>query len=761
MIREEDTIGKDRTDAQSGVGPVLSHGQESADPFDAGSSDSAGTGLEILDPRIVDWVRSLGWDELRPIQRDALGPILSGTTDVILSAATASGKTEAAFLPAISRILEDAWDGTPLLYLSPLKALINDQYRRLAPLCARLNLPLIPWHGDLPAQAKQNYLHSARGILLTTPESLEGFLLRHPAFCYRAFSSLSHVIIDEFHSFAGVERGKQLESLLHRIEALAHHPIPRIALSATIGDEKGMKEELRPHRGDYPCRIVRDEAERHPLVQLRAYVEVPPFLRERIAEHGVEDLADDLFNLLSGGHHLVFANSRARTEQVATLLARRCRQFDMENEFFPHHGSLSRELRATLEARLQDPEKPTTAVCTSTLELGIDIGNMDSVVQIDAPNSVASLNQRLGRAGRRGGQQLLRICLLENFVLRNAGLSDRLHMGLFQSLAVLRLLQEGWCEPGEAARPHYSTLVQQILAVLGQYGGVCPSVLWRLLCKTGPFNVPQDKFARLLQGLAKKDLVCRKEGEREIRLAPKGRELVDTSDFATSFRTATEFGLMHEGRFMGQLPMTEPLKEGQGILFAGRAWKVVSLEENMRRIHLEPESEGKPPRFAGAGKPVHDRVRMAMHTLYEKGKAPGFLNQKGRVMFQQAQTAYVLYGLGKGSLVVDGNRLCLFPWRGDRFCGTVAALLRLAGLEASDMAGMVDMGTISKMTFKSRVGKLLDKGKPKATALTCGLQETLQEKFASLVDPELLAEDNMARFYQLDDAWEWLERLIG
>ena len=274
------------------------------------------------------------------------------------------------------------------------------------------------------------------------------------------------------------ERGKQLESLLHRIEALAHHPIPRIALSATIGDEEGMKEELRPHRGDYPCRIVRDEAERHPLVQLRAYVEVPPFLRERIAEHGVEDLADDLFNLLSGGHHLVFANSRARTEQVATLLARRCRQFDMENEFFPHHGSLSRELRATLEARLQDPEKPTTAVCTSTLELGIDIGNMDSVVQIDAPNSVASLNQRLGRAGRRGGQQLLRICLLENFVLRNAGLSDRLHMGLFQSLAVLRLLQEGWCEPGEAARPHYSTLVQQILAVLGQYGGVCPSVLW-------------------------------------------------------------------------------------------------------------------------------------------------------------------------------------------------------------------------------------------------------------------------------------------
>ena len=188
---------------------------------------------------------------------------------------------------------------------------------------------------------------------------------------------------------------------------------------------------------------------------------------------------------------------------------------------------------------------------------------------------------------------------------------------------------------------------------------------------------------------------------------------------------------------------------------------MVSLEESQHRIELEPVSEGKPPRFAGAGRKVHDRVRRTMRTLYEEGQEPAFLNQKGRVMYQKAKTAYVMYGLHKSSIVLDGNRLCLFPWRGDRFCGTVAALLRLAGLEASDMAGMVDLGIISKMTFSRKVEALLGKGKPGAMELTQGLQESLQEKFAPFVEPELLAEDNMARFYSLDEAWVWLERLIG
>ena len=778
MTRAEHTETADR--AGSNVSPVFSHakgggqGRSQADqrsdsvtsaPDSAASTGQAGqagqAGLDLLDPRIAAWVRTLGWQDLRPVQKAALAPVLSGETDVILSAATASGKTEAAFLPAFSRVLACHIQGTALLYVSPLKALINDQYRRLAPLCANLGLPIIPWHGDLPAQAKRAYLDTATGILLTTPESLEGFLLRHYAFCCRAFSSLSHIIIDEFHSFAGTERGRQLISQLHRIEVLAHRKIPRIALSATFGDARDMQNELRPHRGDFPCEVIQDEQERRPLVQLRAYTEVPPFLKKHIPDRGVQEMADDLFNLLLGGHHLVFANSRARTEQVASLLAAKSRQMGVENEFFPHHGSLSHALRAGLEARLQDPARPTTAVCTSTLELGIDVGNMDSVVQIDAPGAVANLNQRLGRAGRRGGQQLLRICLLEHFVLRSSGLADRLHLGLFQSLAVLKLLQQGWCEPAASDRPHYSTLVQQILAVLGQYQAVRPSQLWHLLCQTGPFAVTAADFGLLLQGMAAHRLVCRHEGEKDIRLDERGRQLVDSSDFATAFRTAEEFVLESEGKSIGRLPMTKPLEKGQCILFAGRAWKVTNMDEKARRIFLEPEKEGNPPKFAGAGQSVHDKVRMTMQTLYERGTAPGFVNQKGRVLFRDASTAYFMYGLAKSRLVVDGSRLCLFPWRGDKFCSTVAALLRLAGIEASDMAGIVDLGVLSSLSFYKKLEKLLGRGKPTPEELTEGVQDSLQEKFAPFVDPHLLAEDNMARFYQLDEVWTWLEELVA
>lgn len=731
------------------------------DSTDAGSTDTAGAGLELLDPRIAGWVHSLGWQDLRPVQKAALGPVLSGETDVILSAATASGKTEAAFLPALSRVLTSHVPGTGLLYISPLKALINDQYRRLEPLCARVDLSIIPWHGDLAAQARYRYLDTATGILLTTPESLEGFLLRHYAFCCRAFSGLSHIIIDEFHSFAGTERGRQLISLLHRIETLAHRKIPRIALSATFGDAADMQHELRPHRDSWPCQVILDEQERHPLVQLRAYTQVPPFLQKYVAEHGVQDMADDLFNLLSGGHHLVFANSRARTEQVASLLAARCRQLGMDNEFFPHHGSLSHALRADLEARLQDPARPATAVCTSTLELGIDIGDMDSVVQIDAPCAVANLIQRLGRAGRRGGQQLLRICLLEHYVLRSSGLADRLHLGLFQSLAVLRLLQQGWCEPAESDRPHYSTLVQQILAVLGQYQAVRPSVLWRLLCQTGPFAVTEQNFGTLLRGMAAHGLICRHEGEKDIRLGERGQQLVDAADFTTAFRTAEEFCLESEGRSIGRLPLIKPLEKGQCILFAGRAWKVTDLDQTARRICLVPDQEGKPPKFSGAGQSVHDRVRMMMQTLYEHGTVPGFVNQKGRALYQKARTAYLLAGLEKSRLVMDGSRLCLFPWRGDRFCSTVAALLRLADIEASDMAGIVDLGNVSTITFFRRLKELLAGGRPAPEDLTKWVPDSLQEKFAPYVDPHLRAEDNMARFYQLEEVWTWLEQLLA
>lgn len=715
--------------------------------------------LLLLSEPVRQWVNDQGWARLRPIQVRALDPILAADRDVIISAATASGKTEAAFLPAFSHVRPGA-RGTSILYISPLKALIDDQYRRLKPLAARLHLPVVPWHGDLSWQDKSDYLDDPRGVLLTTPESLENFLLRHSGWCYRAFADLDYIIIDEFHSLVSCERGVQLISQLRRLEAMLRRPVPRVALSATFGSPEEMVNLLRPHRDDYPCDIVNEETDQAARFEVRTYIDVPPYLRKYIQERGLEQMVADLYHLLAGGHHLIFTNSRRRTEQIASALAKRCALEGRDNEFFPHHGSLSKEFRGRLESRLQN-EAPASAVCTMTLELGIDIGNMDSIAQLDAPGSVASMRQRLGRAGRRGGGQLLRLFLLEDRLQKKSSLPDKLRLGLFQTLAVLSLLEQSWYEPASSVRPQYSTLVQQTLSVLAQYGAAKPSALWHLLCATGPFPVEQQEFMTLLKGLAQREMLVRDEESKKIKLTDKAFALTESRDFCTAFRQPPEYTLVSGDKSLGRLPMDEPLETDQRILFAGRAWSVLKVSVEEATIYLAPDSQGSPPKFGGGLQSVHDRVRSAMFDIYCGQRVPGSFTFQASRMLEEGRRTFRDLRLDKVSLLVGQPYLYLLPWKGDRFCRTVAALLRLVSLDASEAAGIVDIRDTTLHGFTRAVRELLARGKPTARSLTASLLEPLQEKFADLVDADLLAEDNMLRFYDLDAAWAWLENLVA
>lgn len=716
-------------------------------------------GLFLLHPDVRAWVAGMGWTDLRPVQKEALLPVLEGKGDVLISAATASGKTEAAFLPAISRVLSSPKPGVGILYASPLKALINDQFRRLHDLCTPLGMQLVPWHGDTDFGRRRAFLDNPSGLLLTTPESLESFLLRHATWCYDAFTNLQYVIVDEFHSFVGTARGKQLLSLLRRVEALAHREIPRIALSATFGGETDMAEELRPGRNGYPCSIVSTSQAGSILVQLRAFESKPPSMRVA-GKSGIEEMATDLFRLLHGGHNLIFTNSRARAEQLARLLAKECEEAGIECEFFPHHGSLAKELRNRLEMRLLEGKEPTTAVCTATLELGMDIGNMDSVTQVDAPNSVASLRQRLGRAGRRGEKQVLRLFLLDSAILRSTSFSNRLRLPIFQSLAVLELLKRQWYEPRDPERPHYSTLVQQTLSVLGQYGAATPSQLHHLLCETGPFEVDKERYLTFLAGLARAELVERAERRGEIQLAARGQKLVSSQDFTVAFTTPEEFRLVCDGEVKGSIPLEKPIEPGERILFAGGAWKVHVLDEKNRCLHLVPDVDGNPPKFAGAGWPVHDRVRRVMRELYRSGKVPEFCNHTAKKLFREGLETFQANGLARGWMVQDTDSLHILPWRGDRFCSTLVRIIRLAGMSADSTAGVVDVGVSSRGQFLRKLSALYEKGKPSPAVIAGDVQESLKEKFAFAVDGELLDEDNLARFFEFDDAWEWLGQFI-
>lgn len=550
---------------------------------------------QLLDPRIQKWIYRQGWTDLRELQKKAIPSILSGDRDVLISAATAAGKTEAFFLPACS-VTANIRNGFGILYISPLKALINDQYRRLESLGDTLEMPVTPWHGDVTQSKKLKIKKNPSGILLITPESLEAMLIRNTGWLKQAFTPLSYIAIDEFHAFIGSERGMQLLSLLNRIDHLLgriNNPIPRVALSATLGELERVPLSLRPNQS-LPCDIVTDNQTHSTLkVQVKGYLEPLVISGKQPPMSAEIQICHDIFRFCRGDSHLVFANSRKRTESIAATLSDLSEMNIVPNEFFPHHGSLSKELRETLEQRLQKGNIPTTAICTMTLELGIDIGKVSSVVQVTAPHSVTSLRQRMGRSGRRGSPAILRMLIAENELVPTSGIVDQLRLQLVQSLAMIRLLiGNKWFEPADTRQMHYSTLFHQILAIVAQWGGVRADQLWLQLCQQGPFrNVCIDDIKILLHHMGQHQFLTQ-TSSGELVLGVEGEYHVNQYTFYAVFNTPEEFRIVAGNKTLGSIPVDSPLMPEQHIIFGGRRWKVTDIDDEKKLFMSKQQRVG-------------------------------------------------------------------------------------------------------------------------------------------------------------------------
>ena len=500
--------------------------------------DDASRAFGLLAEPVRRWVYDQGWQSLRDAQEAAIPVLLAGTADVIIAAGTAAGKTEAAFLPVCSRLASDQapGPGTRVLYVAPLKALINDQYDRLSGLCEHLEIPVYRWHGDVPGSKKSAFLKRPDGILLITPESLEAlFVVRGPA-VGALLGALQYVVVDELHAFLGTERGAQLRSLLHRVELAIRRRVPRVGLSATLGDMNLAADALRPGEPENVRCIVSASGGQDLSVQVRGYLTTPPKNDQDDQEADQQQIAADLFRVLRGQDNLVFANSRGAAEIYAARLREMCEASGAPNEFFPHHGSLSRELREDVEAALKDRGRPTTAVATTTLEMGIDIGSVHSVAQIGAPPSVAALRQRLGRSGGRGESAVLRVYVTEPVADARTPLADELRAELVQTIATLELLRTGWCEPPEQAALHLSTLIQQLLSAIAQHGGITASTAYGALCGPGsPFTaVNQAQFVTLLRGLGQNEVLIQ-ASDGTLLLGPLGERTVNHYSFYAAF----------------------------------------------------------------------------------------------------------------------------------------------------------------------------------------------------------------------------------
>ena len=412
------------------------------------SSSNPSSAFELLAEPVRRWIWDQNWTELRDIQERAITTLLEEDRDLVIAAPTAGGKTEAAFLPLISSVLtEPGPGGFDLVYVAPLRALINDQLGRMEDLCAQAELPVYPWHGDISQGVKSRARRNPRGVLLITPESLEALFVLRGLEIPTLFSGALAIIIDELHALLDNEPGIHLRSLLTRLELAVGRRIRRVGLSATLADMETVKEYLRPGYPDAVDLLESAMDGGEVRVQLRGYITGA----EGEGEASKKAVAKHLFDRLRGTPNLVFAGPRQDVEWYADALRQMSEDAKVPVDFLPHHASLSREHRLDVERRLKS-SGTATAICTSTLELGIDIGAIDCVAQIGPPFSVSSLRQRLGRSGRRGQPAVLRMYSIERYT--NAGSHPIDRLGLVRSVAMVELLGDRWCEP-PAPRLHH------------------------------------------------------------------------------------------------------------------------------------------------------------------------------------------------------------------------------------------------------------------------------------------------------------------
>ena len=664
---------------------------------------SRSSSFELLAEPVRRWIWRKQWTGLRGVQEQAIPVVIGSDSDVVIAAATASGKTEAAFLPLISKAVASPKPqaGFRLLYVSPLKALINDQFGRLRDLCESLQIPVHPWHGDISASKKSKARKTPDGILLITPESLEALFVLRGLELTQMFQGLEAVIVDELHAFLGSERGRHLSSLLTRLEGSVGHPVRRIGLSATLGDMSLACEWLRRDAAENIAVIV-DRSDGGELqLQIKGMVQALP--SDDLKEDGAKEheelvdgepvgntsrqIAEHLFAQLRGEWHLIFAGSRQRVEEFSDLMLQLSEQARLPNEFFPHHSNLSRDHREFLEHRLKDGRLPTTAICTSTLELGIDIGDVKSVAQIGAPGSVASLRQRLGRSGRRPGQPaILRGYVVERDQGTESGVCDRLRLRLAQSVAVIELLISGWCEPPPQQALHLSTLVHQVLSVIAQRGGARARDLYLLLCRHGPFsNVSQDLFARLLKQIGGPDVsLIEQSTDGLLLLGREGEMLVEHYSFYAVFQTPEEYRIESAERHLGTLPIMHVLAVGMTIIFSGRRWRIVEVHDREKTIRVIPDPSGVPPSFGGEGEALHDGVAEQMRQVLSGSAVPAYLDRQAQALLLEGRSWFEKLGLRVSSLISnDDGGTTVFPWQGTVAVQTLMLAMRSHSLDVS------------------------------------------------------------------------------
>ncbi|WP_318214056.1 DEAD/DEAH box helicase [Streptomyces sp. SCL15-6] len=615
--------------------------------------------LDLLDPILTHHiVNSLGWRSLRPLQQEAIEPVLAGQ-DAVLLAPTAGGKTEAAVFPLLTRAQRQGWKGTGVLYVTPLKALLNNLHPRLETYSGWVGRTAELWHGDIASTRRRRILANRPDILLTTPESLEAMLVSthvdHRAF----FSGLHSVVVDEVHAFAGDDRGWHLLAVLERLQHVIGRPVQRIGLSATVGNPRELLDWLQGSGlGSRPGQVVAPGVS---LPDTAASVAPPPGDVELDYVGSVANAATVVAALHRGEKRLVFCESRRTVEELGEQLRLR------GVTTFLSHASLSTDERRRAEEAFAEA-RDCVIVSTSTLELGIDVGDLDRVIQLDAPATVASFLQRLGRTGRRPGTR--RNCLF-------LALDDE---GFLAATALLLAWSRGWVEPATPPPEPRHLVAQQLLALCLQEHRVGENLWQEWWGGLSVFGAAAEPVVRHLveQGYLERDsgtLFIGPEAERRF-----GQR--HFMNLTASFTAPPEFTVLSGRTEIGRTDpdlLTEETDGPRKLLLAGRSWLVTYIDWRRRRCFVEPVDEGGRAKWSGFGA---QRVRSftlarAVRDVLLGGDPPVSLTRRAEARLAAAREKYLDVVQSTGTVITrrGDNDVRWWTWAGHRANATLAASL--------------------------------------------------------------------------------------
>lgn len=686
----------------------------------------------LLSRPMREYVYNNKWPSLTKIQVASIKEVSTSNNNLILVAPTAQGKTEAAFLPAISTA-NDFSSGLRILYISPLIALINDQFKRVRKMCEDLDIPVTSWHGEASKTQKDKLVENPRGIVLITPESLEALFVNKANDLYKLFEGLDYIIVDEIHGFLAGNRGVQLKSLLTRILKYTKKTPRYIGLSATIGDSNYKIAKSFFNNG-IDTNILVDKS-KNDLAASISYIE---------EENITDETTERILKFSQDGSMLVFPNSRKNVENLAVSLRKKADDLKISTEIFAHHSSVSKQRRKEIENFAKSGDSDKFIICaTSTLELGIDIGSVHSICQYGSTFSVLSLAQRLGRSGRKTHKSILHQISTNPW-------------DLVQALATISLYKEGKLDKISQIEKPYDIFAHQILSELIENNGLKDGDYNNLITELSIFSdISTEEFSEITSHLLENSFIEKIEDEYIIGL--EAEKLLKMGSFYNQFVNTDNFSVYSNKAKIGEIEKNLDLKKGDNIYLSGLVWKIDSINIKSKKILVTKTEKGEAVSFgSNSGEDISNEIREKMEEIIKDRKNYSYNDKINNILDS-------LYVGDEGGfyLINDEKGQGLRTFKGGKINRTLTLMLNIRSINnyKQDERSSTIIGKNIRNALKKIITQKVDSNEIKAylDKNTKQVESYLtNNKYKNLIPQKLKSIYIINNLLDLDGAYEFL-----